>query len=191
MRGSIHVAAAGVTVSGLAFEQFGTVHSEHTPLYLGVGAVDATIASNVVVGDGQMGRGVVSGIGATTSAHIVGNTFRDLGTGTYANPSASFTVEGNLFEGNLAGSANDSGSGVVRSNTFSGNVEGVGLGAAGVTVTGNTFQDAVEAYIVDYVSGYDLTSFVPTNSFDPTAVVGEYQTTWPPYALMPALVPSN
>lgn len=189
--GSFHLNAADVTVAGLAFEQFGTVLSEHTPIYLGADAQGVTIASNVVQGAGQAGRGVVSGIGATTSAHIVGNTFRGLGTGTYANPGASFTVEGNVFEDNLAGSANDSPNGVVRNNTFTGNAEGVGLGAAGVTVEGNTFTAAVDAYIVDYVSGYDLTSFIATNTYDTAPEVGGYQTTWPPFSVMPALVPGD
>lgn len=191
VRGSFDIRANDVTVSGLYFQEFGSLHGEHTPLYIGNDATGVAITSNVVQGENRAGRGVVSGYAYATSAHIEGNTFRDLGTGTYPNPTAAYTVQGNLFEGNYAGSANDSPNGVLSGNTYRNNLEGIGLGAAGVTVSGNTFEGAEEAYIVDYVGGYDLVALQGANTFDPVAVEGVFVPDWNPALSLPALVPQE
>jgi putative cell wall-binding protein len=164
--------ATGVTVSGLSITP-GTVANQGAGFFL-TDVDDVTISDNVVdAASGSTAAGVINATGGQDEvATISGNTFRDLRQGVFANLSADFTIDGNTFENNVAGSANDAAS-TITDNTFRNNDEGVGLGVAGSTVTGNSFANSATDHVGDYTadSAYDLNALVEDNTFDEDVVV--------------------
>ena len=114
-----------------------------------------------------------SGGEAKEIAEISDNTFRDLRQGVFANDSAEFVIDGNLFRDNFVGSANDATS-EITDNRFIGNeFEGIGLGAPESTVTGNSFAPHEEAYVRDYTDSYDLAAMIEANEFENEVEVDE------------------
>jgi hypothetical protein len=166
--------ADDVTISGLTLTP-SNVGGTTAGIYLN-GVKNATIKDNAVQGSGQgasAGAGVINEIGgADEVATITGNTFDDLQQGVFANPSADFTIDSNVFRNNTAGSANDTAS-KITNNRFLNNDEGVGLGAAGSTVTGNFFANNSQDHVGDYTTdkSYDLAKMIEANSFDEAVVV--------------------
>jgi putative cell wall-binding protein len=175
------IAISGVTdatVSGLTVTP-GNIQNALAGFYLD-NTKGLTISDNVVKGSGgspAQGAGVINTTGGTDEeATISGNTFRDLLQGTYANPSAKFTIDSNKFVNNTAGSANDAAS-TITNNAFLNNDEGVGLGVAGATVTGNSFANQGQDHVGDYTtdSSYDLAKMIDDNHFDEDVVVTPQQ----------------
>ena len=166
--------ADDVTISGLTLTP-SNVGGTTAGIYLN-GVKNATIKGNAVQGSGQgasAGAGVINEIGgADEVATITGNTFDDLQQGVFANPSADFTIDSNVFRNNTAGSANDTAS-KITNNRFLNNDEGVGLGAAGSTVTGNFFANNSQDHVGDYTTdkSYDLPKMIEANEFDEAVVV--------------------
>lgn len=168
--------ADDVTISGLHITP-SSVGGQVAGIYLN-DAKNATIKDNTVIGSNQ---GAASGAGAINEtggaaeiAKFTGNVFRDLQQGVFANPSAEFTIDGNEFRNNTAGSANDAAS-VITNNTFVNNDEGVGLGVKGSTVTGNSFANNVPDHVGDYTAdgAYDLEKMITENTFDEAVVVSD------------------
>ncbi len=171
--GGFRVAAADVTVAGFEFIEPGTYLSETTPFYLQVGTANLEIKNNIVTGSEGTSRGVINATGATASATISGNTFGNLTAGVFANPGATFTITGNLFDDNTAGSANDAGGGVIIGNTFRDNTEGIGLAGDDITVADNMFEAGNTVYVERYAGNSDLKEIRDNNTFpDGAAVVG-------------------
>jgi putative cell wall-binding protein len=166
--------ADDVTISGLTLTP-SNVGGTTAGIYLN-GVKNATIKDNAVQGSGQgawAGAGVIYEIGgADEVATITGNTFDDLQQGVFANPTADFTIDSNVFRNNTSGSANDTAS-KITNNRFLNNDEGVGLGAAGSTVTGNFFANNSQDHVGDYTTdkSYDLAKMIEANSFDEAVVV--------------------
>ena len=166
--------ADDVTISGLTLTPSNTGGSI-AGIYLN-DVKNATIKNNTVQGSGQgasAGAGVINETGgADEVASITGNTFDDLQQGVYANPSADFTIDTNVFRNNTAGSANDDAS-TVTNNRFVNNDEGVGFSAAGATVTGNYFANNSQDHVGDYTTdkSYDLEQIIKDNDFDEPVVV--------------------
>lgn len=172
----------GVTVRGVDDVTISNLTIEPTDVGGQVAGVYLDNAEGIVIkgisvtgaGD-DTGAGVINATnGEDEIAEISNSKFVELRQGVYANPSATFTVEDNLFRGNLAGSANDAAT-VIRDNRFLNNEEGIGLGAADVTVEGNSFGDNT-VYVKDWTAdadNYDLEAMITANSFDNEVTVTE------------------
>ncbi|HEU4514805.1 MAG TPA: cell wall-binding repeat-containing protein [Nocardioidaceae bacterium] len=162
-----------VTISGLTITP-SNVGGQVAGIYLD-NAEDITITGNTVLGTANAGAGVINTSGGEAeTATIRNNTFRDLLQGVFANPSATYVIDDNVFRNNTAASANDTAS-TITDNRFINNDEGIGLGAAGSTVTGNSFGDN-EVYVKDYTSdpaNYDLQNMITENDFDNEVTVTE------------------
>jgi nitrous oxidase accessory protein NosD len=162
----------GVSVKGLTITP-GSVGGQIAGIYLN-DVTEATIADNTIQGTSNApAAGIINEIGgADEVATISGNTLRDLQQGVYANPSAKFTIDGNEFRNNVAGSANDAPS-TLTDNRFVNNDEGIGLGVAGSTVTGNSFANNAQDHVGDYTTdkSYDLAKIIEANTFDEEVVV--------------------
>lgn len=164
----------GVTISGLKITP-SSVAGQVAGIYLG-NVKDAVIKDNEIVGaNNGTGAGVINETGgANEVASLSGNTFSDLLQGVYANPSADFTIDSNVFRNNKAGSANDAASDITN-NEFVNNDEGIGLGAPGSTVTGNSFANNDPHHVGDYTASgsYDLAKIIDANEFDEPVVVSD------------------
>jgi putative cell wall-binding protein len=169
-------AVDGVNVSGFAVTP-SDVGQQVAGFYLD-NAEGVVITGNSVLGDGSdTGAGVINASGGEKeAATIAGNTFRDLRQGVYANPSADFKIDSNVFRGNLAGSANDVAS-VITNNEFINNGEGIGLGGAGSTITGNEFINNAP-HVADWTAdkSYDLPKIIQDNTFDEPVKVNDTDT---------------
>lgn len=156
----------GVTISNLVITP-SDVAGELAGVYLD-DAEGVTITGNSFEGTAQQGNGVINAAGgADEVATIRNNTFVDLLRGTFANPSADYTIDDNVFRDNKVGTANDAPA-VITDNRFINNeLEGVGLGVAGSTVTGNSFRPH-DVYVKDYTAdkSYDLEKMITDNTFD-------------------------
>ena len=161
----------GVSISGLNITP-----SSHGGQVAGVYLNDAegvTISGNEITGGPANGAGVINESGgADEVATIKNNNLHDLTQGVYANPTAQFTITGNEFRRNVAGSANDAAS-TITDNNFVNNGEGVGMSVAGSTVTGNSFANSSDDHVGDYTSdkAYDLDAIIAANTFDEEVVV--------------------
>jgi putative cell wall-binding protein len=155
-----------VTISGLTITP-SNVGGQVTGIYLD-NAEDIAITGNTILGTAREGAGVINTSGGEAETGTIrNNTFRDLLQGVFANPSAKYVIDGNVFRNNAAASANDTAS-TITNNRFINNDEGIGLGAAGSTVTGNSFGDN-KVYVKDYTSdaaNYDLQKMITENEFD-------------------------
>ncbi len=155
-----------VTISGLTITP-SNVGGQVAGIYLD-NAEDITITGNTILGTANQGAGVINTSGGEAeTATIRNNTFRDLLQGVFANPSATYVIDDNVFRSNTAASANDAAS-TITNNRFVNNDEGIGLGVAGSTVTGNSFGDN-KVYVKDYTSeaaNYDLQKMITENQFD-------------------------
>ena len=161
----------GVSISGLNITP-----SSHGGQVAGIYLNDAegvTISGNEISGGPASGAGVINETGgADEVATIKNNNIHDLNSGVYTNPTAQFTITGNEFRRNAAGSGNEAAS-TITNNTFVNNGEGVGLGVAGSTVTGNSFANSSDDHVGDYTSdkAYDLDAIIAANTFDEEVVV--------------------
>ena len=133
--------------------------------------VDGLTIDNVTVtgtGTGDQSAGVinVSG-GADETATIENSTFSKLAQGVFANATADFTIDGNKFTEDTAGSANDAVS-TITNNTFLNNKEGVGMSVKGSSVKDNSFANNSQDHVGDYTSdqGIDLQGIIGSNTFD-------------------------
>lgn len=164
----------GVTISGLSITP-SNVGGQVAGIYLN-DVNNAVISDNTVVGTNNgVGAGVINEIGgANEVVELTGNTFRDLQQGVYANPSADFTIDSNVFRNNAAGSANDVAS-VITNNRFLNNDEGIGLGGTDATVEGNEFANNSPDHVRDYTpqGTYDLEKMIEDNKFDEPVVVSQ------------------
>jgi nitrous oxidase accessory protein NosD len=156
----------GVTISNLVIKP-SDVAGEVAGVYLD-DAEGVTISGNSFEGTAQEGSGVINTSGgADEVATITNNTFVNLLRGTFANASADYTIDDNVFRDNKVGTANDAPS-VITDNRFINNsLEGIGLGVAGSEITGNSFKPH-DVYVADYTSdkAYDLKAVITANSFD-------------------------
>lgn len=164
----------GVTIKNLTITP-SDVGGELSGVYLD-NAEDITIANNTFQGSNQQGSGVINTDGGSDEvATITNNTFVDLLRGTFANSSAEYTIDGNVFRNNTVGTANDAPS-VITDNRFINNeLEGIGLGAAGTEITGNSFAPH-DVYVKDYTSeaaNYDLAAVIEANTFENDVEVTE------------------
>ncbi len=156
----------GVTVSDLVIKP-SNVGGEVAGIYLD-DAEGVTISGNTFQGTAQEGSGVINTTGgADEVATITNNTFVSLLRGTFANPTAEYTIDGNVFRDNKVGTANDAPA-VITDNRFINNeLEGIGLGVTGSEITGNSFKPH-DVYVADYTSekSYDLKKVITDNTFD-------------------------
>jgi putative cell wall-binding protein len=156
----------GVTISDLVIKP-SNVGGEVAGVYLD-DAEGVTISGNSFEGTAQEGSGVINTAGgADEVATITNNTFVTLLRGTFANPSAQYTIDDNVFRDNKVGTANDAPS-VITDNRFIDNeLEGIGMSVAGSEVTGNSFKPH-DVYVADYTSdkSYDLKKIITDNTFD-------------------------
>lgn len=173
------IAVTGVTdatISGLTVTP-GSVQGATAGFYLnntkGLKLTDNTVRGVANASGPGAGAGVINTTGGDDEeATISGNVFRGLFQGTYANPSATFTIEANKYVNNTVGSANDAAS-TITNNTFLNNDEGVGLSVAGAKVTDNSFANQGQDHVGDYTqdSSYDLQAMIGDNDFDEDVVV--------------------
>ena len=181
-----------VTIKGLQITP-STVGGTNAGIYLD-NARNITITDNVFVGTGTGeagGAGVMNSSGDPVEvAEISDNTFRNLRQGVFANDSAEFVLDGNLFRDNFVGSANDDASTITGNRFINNELEGIGLGAAGSEITGNSFAPH-DVYVKDYTSeaaNYDLAEVIADNTFendvevteDGSAIVDETEATTSP-----------
>jgi len=156
----------GVTISDLVIKP-SDVGGELSGIYLD-DAEDVTISGNFFEGTAQEGSGVINTTGgADEVATITNNTFVSLLRGTFANPSADYTIDDNVFRDNKVGAANDAPS-VITDNRFINNeLEGIGMSVDGSEITGNSFKPH-DVYVADYTSdkSYDLEAVIDANTFD-------------------------
>ena len=167
--------ADNVTLKNLSITP-SNVANQGAGIYLD--GVDGLTIDNVTVtgtGTGDQSAGVinVSG-GADETATIENSTFSKLAQGVFANASAHFTITGNKFTEDTAGSANDAVS-TVTNNTFLNNKEGVGMSVAGSTVKDNSFANNSQDHVGDYTDNqdYDLQGIIGANQFDETVKVSD------------------
>jgi putative cell wall-binding protein len=162
----------GVSISGLKITPSNVGGPQVAGIYLD-NAEGVTITGNDISGGPANGAGVINTSGGDNEvATISDNKLHDLTQGVYANPSATFTITGNEFRDNVAGSANDAVS-TIKGNEFVNNTEGVGMSVAGSTVTGNSFVNSSDDHVGDYTSdkAYDLDAIIAANTFDEEVVV--------------------
>ena len=161
----------GVSISGLNITP-----SSHGGQVAGIylnDAEDVTISGNEITGGPANGAGVINETGgADEVATIKNNNLHELTQGVYANPTAQFTITGNEFRRNVAGSANDAVS-TITNNNFVNNTEGVGMSVSGSTVTGNSFANSSDDHVGDYTAdkAYNLQQIITDNTFDEEVVV--------------------
>jgi putative cell wall-binding protein len=161
----------GVEVSGFAITA-GLVNGAGTVGFYLDNAEGAKIHDNVVSGTSRTGVGVLNATGGDDEkASIEDNTFTNLATGVYNNPTATYVIDGNSFTNDTAGVGGESPA-TVTDNHFLNNDEGIGLGAEGYTVTGNDFANSKDDHVGDYTDKkYDLTAMIAANSFDESVAV--------------------
>lgn len=161
----------GVTIKNLTITP-SDVSNELSGIYLN-DAEDITITGNTIAGtagegEDKVGSGVINTSGgADEVAEIRNNTFVNLLRGTFANPSAEYTIDDNVFRENGVGTANDAPS-VITDNRFIANtIEGIGMSVEGSEVTGNSFKPH-DVYVGDYTENksYDLEAIIAANTFD-------------------------
>ena len=181
VKGQIQVAGVDdVTIKGLQISP-STVGGTNAGVYLD-NARDITITDNVFVGTGTeeaSGAGIINSSGGTKeTAEITGNTFRDLRQGVFANDSAEFVIDDNLFRDNFVASANDAASTITNNRIIASGFEGIGLGAPGSKVTGNSFAPHENDYVHDYTAEktYDLPQMITDNTFENEVEVNEADT---------------
>lgn len=163
----------GVTIADLTITP-SNVGGEVAGIYLD-NAEDVTITGNSIEGTAQEGTGVINTSGgADEVATIRNNTFGNLLRGTFANASAEFTIDDNVFRDNKVGTANDAASTITGNRFIDNAVEGIGLGVPGSTVTGNSFRPH-DVYVKDYTTDktYDLEKMITDNTFDEEVTVTE------------------
>lgn len=167
------VGVDGVTIKNLTITP-SNVGGEVAGVYLD-NAEGVTISGNAFTGTAQEGSGVINTSGgADEVATITKNTFVNLLRGTFANPSAEYTIDDNVFRDNKVGTANDAPSTITGNRFLDNTVEGIGLGVAGSTVTGNSFGPH-DVYVKDYTAdkAYDLAKMITDNSFENEVTVTE------------------
>ncbi|MFC5999814.1 S-layer homology domain-containing protein [Quadrisphaera sp. GCM10027208] len=178
VHGSFEVrSAADVTLDGLLLTDYVTAAGVTAGVYL-ADVTGVEITNTVFVGGDEgtfAGRGVENETGgAVEGVRLLNNEFYFNVTGVYANPSADYVIDRNVFQQNTAGSVNDADS-TIRENVFGSNGEGVGLNSTGSTVAGNLFG-ANDVHVADYTRTYSLETIQAANGFDADVEVAEGET---------------
>lgn len=147
--GGFQVSADNVTIDGFTITGGTGVAGDTAGVFLASGASDATIANNILTGDGA-GRGILSAFnGGNDNLLIQGNNISGWTSGIFNQSNDNVDIRDNVIHDNFSGVANDFvNDALIEGNDFKNNDEAIAtfestaLVATGNDLAGNTLAVA-------------------------------------------------